>query len=84
MTVLLENLCYDQKKLFWSVLCLQTGIIACGPIGSLLGSSKEMIFLGRFPKKRGGGNLFLNKILDYGGPKREIFIPKCTKGGPLV
>ena len=39
-----ENLWFDQKKFRWSILRLQSIIIAWGLIGSLLGSSKEMVF----------------------------------------
>ena len=43
---------------------------------------KNGIFLGIFPKKvRGEVHLFLNRIVDFGGPKSDIFIPKCTEGG---
>ena len=64
-------------------------MIAFGLIGLLLGNSNtNWHFIGLFPKKRGGGHLFLNKIVDFGGPKSDIFIPKCTEeeGGvvPLV
>ena len=40
-----------------------------------------MVFFWEYLKGGGEGHLFLNKIVDFGGPKSDIFIPKCTKEG---
>ena len=57
-------------------------MIAFGLIGLLLGNSNtNWHFIGLFPKKRGGGHLFLNKIVDFGGQKSDILFPNVPKGG---
>ena len=43
--------------------------------------SENWDFLGIFPKKGKECHLFLNKIVNFGGPKSDIFIPNCAEEG---